>query len=205
MEATLFDSLVLGIVSGVIVGSHVALEEGWRRDCRQAVREQPCRCCGVPCAGQLVDEGGLVHCAACGERQWIGQWREKPQLPRVELLRLLRNPALVVAALGVSVLLIFVLAVALHPTVPLIGPLGRWFNRLPGGLRMAVDLTTIAVVLAIGLRVFRRSLAARVDRQHLQCLRCGHDLRATPTERGTGQCGECGTRFFAPPPSSVTT
>ncbi len=207
MEASLFDSLVLGAVSGTIVGAHVALEKRWRDECKHDVRQRPCRRCGVPGATDPVDQEGLVRCGQCAERQWIGQWREKPQLPRAELFRLLRKPVLVAAALGVGLLLIFIAAVALHPSVPLLGPLGRWFNRLPGGLRMAFDLTTIALVLAVGLRLFRQSLAALMDRQHLGCLRCGHDLRATPTQGGTGHCGECGTAFFVPPPgpSAVTT
>ena len=128
-------------------------------------------------------------------------------MPRAELLRLLRRPALVVVALGLGVLLVFLLAVALHPNVPLIGPVGRWFSRFPAGLRVALDLATIAVLLSVGGRLFRRSLAALMDRQHLRCLRCRHDLRATPTVDGVGQCGECSTPFFVPPPapSSDTT
>ena len=74
--------------------------------------------------------------------------------------------------------------------------LAHWMGTLPPGLTMTIDLSAYLVLFAAMVRVYRTAMAKFEDRA-VRCRRCGHDLRGTPTDEGTGRgaCGECGSGF----------
>ena len=76
----------------------------------------------------------------------------------------------------------------------------RTWNDLPPDMRAAVDISAIALILAMSVRLYRWRQAKLYDRQHEHCRACEHDLQGTPIEQGIGRCPECGTPFvrFAP-------
>jgi hypothetical protein len=68
-------------------------------------------------------------------------------------------------------------------------------GRLPRELNSVVDLTIYLLLISLVARMWRRRMAAYIDRG-FRCRKCGHDLHGTPVNQfGEGHCGECGEAF----------
>jgi hypothetical protein len=147
----------------------------------------------------VFDDAGAAACSDCGARLWVGQWTGRLDLPRAILLRLAMRPVLVMVVGIAAVLGVYAVVTLLHPSVSPVSDVARAYHRLPGDFRLNLDLALIGLLLALGVRLFRRRLAALCDQQHVRCVRCGHALHASPRRAGVGQCGECGRDFFATP------
>lgn len=184
------------LLSCLILGSAVAwwmLLVMLRRTQQQNADARECFECGSPIDIAATDERGHGICTACGSEFRVGQWIPAPPLPNRVILRLAIQPALAGFALfaigGVTFLLLLRLAresAVVHAVMRGMRP----------ELVLVLDTAFLFTVIAVGVRLFRSSVATVYDKQGVQCLQCGHDLRATPTAKGIGTCGECGARFL---------
>lgn len=169
----------------------------WQRGVRRFFEEKPCLSCGYPCGDLNVDNSGNGRCERCGIAVHIGQWLEPVPPSGAMQRRMFAHGALAFFLTGFILVLLLVVAFIVARAI---GPHAEsWLSRarLPADMRTALYLSALLMCLAVAVDVYRRMLARYVDQQGNVCRRCGHDLRATPTERGIGICGECGTPFAA--------
>jgi hypothetical protein len=201
-----FHAAMMGLVAGAAGGAHVTLESCWRRERARLAPLRPCLACGASCAGAAWNAQAASQCARCSAPIWAGTWSEPVWPPRPDLARLALKPALAALAIVLGASAMFLLIINLRLAVPLAGRAFRAYAGLPTDMVMVIDLAVLALALAVAVRLYRGRIASLIDRQHLRCLRCGHDLRGTPqSATGTGACGECGTEFVSPPTASGPT
>ncbi|MFO0875196.1 MAG: hypothetical protein U0575_14665 [Phycisphaerales bacterium] len=185
------EGAMLGIGFGAAGAAQLALEVLRRRHLRRAA--PVCFECGAP--PPTFDEAGRAECPSCGGPLHAGQWRSSPSPRRVSALRLVTGAmalALITVA-GIFGLWLGVLALRLRH--PAFASLDASYNGLSYDMRLVLDLAWLGILAAVATRLVRRGLARLVDRQHERCVACGHDLRGTPLEGGSGRCGECGASF----------
>lgn len=185
---------VMAIGGGALAaaaGGLVALERGIAVKLAQLRESRACLGCGRP------DAAGA--CPACGAATPPGAWGGAASPTAAALLRAAWLPVLrSAAAVGVLVGL-FLLLVADRPW-PLSETLDRIYLSLNAATRIVIDLAMLIAAGAWAAHGTRRRLAEAFDRQHLRCLRCGHDLAGTRADAatGAGRCGECGAPYLAP-------
>ncbi|MCZ6836090.1 MAG: hypothetical protein O7G85_09985 [Planctomycetota bacterium] len=193
-----FAVVIWGMASGV-VWSNV-----WRVHSASAVTRKECFACGSSCEGHAFDDLGRSACNACGWGVHTGQWLEHTRPNMSSLLKFSIVPAVIGIALVVLAFLALGLVATLYDWLLSNGILA---DHLPRAVRImgqeralmqAVDFTAVFIVFAIITSLFRRRLARYYDQPHI-CLKCGHDLRGTPTDDGLGRCGECGFLFSRAP------
>lgn len=119
-------------------------------------------------------------------------------LPDRLLMRLIAGPALAAFALLILLTAVSQLALVLRPIVSPAAVAYDWFRQRSPTLRSAVDLGGILLLAAWACHRARRNVAARVDRAHLECVRCGHSLTGLGVTKGAGRCPECGAEFLVP-------
>jgi hypothetical protein len=124
---------------------------------------------------------------------------KRPMLPDRVMGRLMAGPVLAAFAVLVliTVLAQVMLALRLHFFVAAL--FDEWYRMRSQTLRAAIDLALILLLAAWAARRARRNVAARVDRAHLECLRCDQSLTGVPIAGRFGTCPECGTAYEAPP------
>lgn len=174
----------------------------WRRTLQVVCDTRSCPSCGRPETCAEFDLNGRGACQRCGAGLHIGMWLPSAWPDSARLRRFLQWPAAAaICILGAGAGL-FLGAVALyrvaidtgqHASVAL--QAARNLHGLPDDFILAVDLSLLLLALAVMAWMYRRNLARWHDRQHLECRRCGYDLRATPRARGVGACPECGSAF----------
>lgn len=157
-------------------------------------------------SNQVIITGMMVVsiAAAIATTEILLRWttyEPLPMLPDRVMLRLCAGPAL--AALAVLVLLTAVshFVVGLRPVFAPAAHLDDWYRLRSQTLRAAIDLAAIVLLSAWACGRARRNVAARVDRAHLECIRCDHSLEGLTLEGGRGACPECGAAFERPPAS----
>ena len=126
--------------------------------------------------------------------QAVGERRVLPGRGRVRLAdegRALAAGAGVLLAAGAGYILLLVAAMRVSALKSMV----RALDALPADLQMGLDLALVALAGAVAARVYRGRQAAITDRQDSRCRICRHDLKGTPTTRGTGRCPECGAAF----------
>jgi VanZ family protein len=216
LEASPLDAAVLAVTGGGGVGAHVGVTGLWRREYDRLRLAPPCPGCGTGEAKRLVrgtasrggtapgggtdpGDSGTAPCPACARPLWSGQWPPRLELPRTKLVRLATRPVLAAIGAVAGLFAVYLSLVALHPVIPVIGRLTRWYHGLTPGLRIDVDLALLAVAAAGAVALFRRRLALVFDGQHRRCMYCDQDVRAATIEGGSGRCSECGRVFHVPP------
>ena len=173
----------------------------WRRERQRLAAHRPCFDCGAPCPDIEFDTRGLGHCPVCGATLHLAQWND-PSPPRFRMLvGIIAEPLAIAAILAFLVLLAILLSPLAYalllqhfPTAGAVPRAARFIGRLPSDLAFAADFALLFLLFAAAVRAYRARLARYYD-SPLRCRRCGHDLHATPTSRGVGRCGECGTPF----------
>lgn len=193
--------LELGILVGLGTGALMAMEVLRRRVLQR--RSRACFECDADASAAPFDSRGTGACSTCGTSLRITQWDEPPQPPSLSAPRLI-----LVATLAAAVLVLFAFVATLALGWLAINLRWSWLRELAGlalggggpesyDLRLLGEFFWLSMIAAVAIRWARRLLARAVDRQHLRCLGCGFDLRATPTRDGRGRCPECGQEFFA--------
>lgn len=186
---------MLAMAIGAAGGFHLALEAMRRRALRRG--DNACFECGASDPARAFDDDGRASCGSCGASLHIRQWSDSPSPRRISALRLVAG-ALATALVTVTAMFGLWLGVlALRLRVPALASFDQSYNALPYDMRLVIDLLWLGVLAAVATRLVRRGLARLLDRQHIRCVACGHDLHATPLEQGCGICGECGARFVA--------
>ncbi|HMN96597.1 MAG TPA: hypothetical protein PKC43_01815 [Phycisphaerales bacterium] len=191
------DGAVVGALIGAAAGAHLTAEFlRWR-----LLRAPHRRCfeCGVSADEDdvLLRRTGSAPCSGCGAMLWLAQWDALPRLrlltpARIILMAIAGTMVIIAATFGVSLALL-----GLRLRVPSLGDIDGAYRSLGFDMQLVIEVTWLAGLGALATRLVRRVLARSVDRGHLRCVACGHDLRSTPTEGGRGTCGECGALFAA--------
>lgn len=124
---------------------------------------------------------------------------KRPMLPDRVMGRLFAGPVL--AAFAVLVLITalaqVMLGLRLHWFAAAL--FDEWYRMRSQTLRTAIDLAMILLLAAWAARRARRNVAARIDRAHLECVRCDQSLTGVPLTGRFGTCPECGTAYELPP------
>jgi hypothetical protein len=188
--------------TGIVIGMVLTLLQWtllWQATLDRSLRDKPCLHCGAPSKGD-----DLNACDACGARRSAGDWLPAQPPTRAVLLRSSMRAAFVgsVALIfGFAVILIspVVYAMILNQGTTSSGAQSTMravhsIGRLPQELVRTIDLALYLLLFAVVARIFRAQIARFYD-QAVRCLRCGHDLRATPSTKGIGHCGECEAAF----------
>ena len=182
----------------------------WHQKLEWCLQHDPC----VNCGAATIDETGAAidslarerrqTCPTCGATINPGQWLQAHSPSLHVLVRYSGRAAIVgIVALVIGFGLILVSPV-LYSMILDQGPNSgsakgavravHSIGRLPPELVSTIDLSLYLLLFAVVARVYRSQLARFYD-QAVRCLRCGHDLRGTPSENGIGHCGECGAAF----------
>ena len=187
--------VLVAAVIGALAGTQVSLAGLLSRVAAERVKQRPCFGCGTSCDNVSFDDVGRGRCSRCDAPLQLGQWAEPMQLPLSAAARGV-VPAVALAG-GMLVAGAVTLLVLLHPSREFAwgAYLIRTWHDFPPDMQTAVDLTAIALITALAVRIYRRRQARLHDRQHLNCRACEHDLRGTPITQGVGVCPECGAPF----------
>ncbi len=187
--------VLVAAMVGALAGTQVSLAGLLARHAAPRVKQRPCFGCGTSCSAVQFDSAGQGRCPQCDAPLQLGQWAEPMQLPLSAAARGV-VPALALAggmliAGAITLLVLWRLSRQFAWAKILI----RTWNDFPPDMQTAVDLTAIALIAALAVRIYRRRQARLHDRQHLNCRACEHDLQGTPITQGVGVCPECGTPF----------
>ena len=187
--------ILVAAMVGALAGMQVSLAGLLSRVAAGRVKECPCFACGTSCSAVRFDSAGQGRCPQCDAPSQLGQWAEPMQLPLSAAARgvvpavALAGGMLIAGAASLLVLL------RLSRQFAWANDLIRIWHDFPPDMQTAVDLTAIALIAALAVRIYRRRQARLHDRQHLNCRACEHDLQGTPITQGVGVCPECGAPF----------
>lgn len=189
---------LLGVGIGLVLGAHTGIEFVRRLELER-LAGPVCYHCGASVDGVSYDAEGFGACPCCGSMLHEGQWRPVPVIRGT----LLQGAMFKSMALGVGVVMAgfggYLALLALRPRSEFAqGVIGE-YHALAEDLRLVADLGLLVLGLAVAIRLMRKRIARIVDTQHVRCVTCGHDLRATTPVRGMGTCGECGSPFLVLP------
>ncbi|MBC24245.1 MAG: hypothetical protein CMJ32_10065 [Phycisphaerae bacterium] len=92
---------------------------------------------------------------------------------------------------------LLILAIPIIPFVLMTSYIGV-LSAVPRDMITNIDLLYLGMISSLCLYWSRQRIAARYDRSHMDCIRCGHDIRHVRLEHGEGRCPECGTSFVQP-------
>lgn len=169
--------------------------------CRDTVVSQRCcQHCGRSTSSTSFNAAGEGQCEHCDGSLHAGQWLLLSPLPRrAAALPRRYSMAATAGAIGLVISLYMMLHFSAAHSPWLVSLMDRAAGpsdvAVPSDLRLVIDLSIVALALAVVVRVYRRSRARAVDRQDRRCMHCGHDVHATPAPGGIGRCGECGSAF----------
>ncbi len=187
--------ILVAAIVGALAGTQVSLAGLLSRVAAGRVKQRPCFGCGASCSVVQFDSAGRGRCPQCDVSLQLGQWAEPMQLPLSAAARGV-VPAVAIAGgmllAGAASLLI---VLRLSRQFAWANDLIRTWHDFPPDMQTAVDLTAIALIAALAVRIYRRRQARLHDRQHLNCRACEHDLQGTPITQGVGVCPECGAPF----------
>lgn len=187
---------IAGALAGGLGGAYGMLDALWRREHRRVIDQHRCAACNARCDEAPVGPDGWGACPCCDEPFHLGQWVAQAALSRSTLARLGTRSGAAALGLGVLIAVLYVVGIALYMRSATVRDWLGGVRRWPIEMRLVLDTTMIALICAVAARLFRRRMAAIIDRQGERCRSCGHDVHATQTERGIGRCPECGTPFM---------
>jgi hypothetical protein len=167
----------------------------------QVLKQQPCLACGA--IGPAGEQPDLAECRTCGAMRSDLDFAAPPRPPLRAIVQVSVAPA-VTALISLALLFALVLVVPAIYAWLIQSPgggrsaaprLAQALGRLPRELNSVIDLTVYVLLIALIVRMWRRRMAAYLDRG-FRCRSCGHDLHGTPINpQGQGHCGECGEAF----------
>jgi hypothetical protein len=191
----------IAIVGSVVLAALVALHfwwRQWRAELHRDERQKPCTSCGSDEAP--VDD----RCPRCASFRSPSLWTLPKAPARALAFKLTLRPtiiAMTVLLLGFAAILIAPLFYSMliegnqrSSSSIFAMRFARMLGTMPRELTSIVDLSLYLLLFAISMRIYRKRLAKFYDSAVI-CMRCGHDLRGTPTAAGIGHCGECGAVF----------
>ena len=186
--------LVAAIV-GALAGTQVSLAGLLSRVAAGRVKQRPCFGCGASCSAVQFDSAGRGRCPQCDAPLQLGQWAEPMQLPLSAAARGVVPAVAFAGGMLIAGAVTLLVLLRLARQFAWANDLIRIWHDFPPDMQTAVDLTAIALIAALAVRIYRRRQARLHDRQHLNCRACEHDLRGTPITQGVGVCPECGAPF----------
>ena len=188
-------NILVAAMVGALAGTQVSLAGLLSRVAAGRVKQRPCFGCGTSCSAVRFDSAGQGRCPQCDASLQLGQWAKPMQLPLSAAVRGV-VPAVALAG-GMLIVGAASVLIVLRPSREFAWAnyLIRTWNDFPPDMQTAVDLTAIALIAALAVRMYRRRQARLHDRQHLNCRACEHDLRRSPITQGVGVCPECGATF----------
>ena len=186
--------LVAAIV-GALAGTQVSLAGLLSRVAAGRVKQRPCFGCGSSCIAVRFDSAGRGRCPQCDVSLQLGQWAEPMQLPLSAAARGVVPAVAFAGGMLIAGAVTLLVLLRLARQFAWANDLIRIWHDFPPDMQTAVDLTAIALIAALAVRIYRRRQARLHDRQHLNCRACEHDLRGTPITQGVGVCPECGAPF----------
>jgi hypothetical protein len=172
-----------------------------RRERRRLEQVHPCFHCGSPCVDAPQNEQGQGQCPTCNGQVLTVQWIDFPPPTVPSRLRMAIVPALV--GIGIFLLVyVMIILTALGYTwlmahdATMTGPprVAQFLGGIEKTMLTVIDIAFYGIVLALVIRLYRSRLG-RFNDQSTTCRKCGHDLRATPSDQDIGTCGECGLQF----------
>jgi len=185
---------VAGVV-GAIAGIHIALTGMIGKAALIDNLKASCFACASSCKDVQFDNAGKAKCLKCESDLHRGQWAEPMQLPISAMLRGAGLAVGVAALLLATVFLSLFGLTLLHAKIDWVRQLNHAWQSWPDDMRITIDLTVIALIIASSVRIYRSRQARFYDRQDKFCRSCDHDLQGTPIEQGIGRCPECGVPF----------
>lgn len=187
--------VLVAVMVGALAGMHVSLAGLLSRCAARRVEQRPCFRCGESCGAVEFDDAGRGRCLHCDSSLQLGQWSEPMQLPLSAAARgVVPALALVGGMLIAGVVTLLVLWRLSMQSAWAKFLIRTWYD-FPPDMQTAIDLTAIALIAALAVRIYRQRQARLQDRQHLNCRACEHDLQGTPITQGVGVCPECGASF----------
>lgn len=187
-------TIVAGVV-GAVAGIYVALTGMISRCAAIENLKASCFVCDASCKDVQFDDNGKGKCPKCEAAVYRGQWAEPMQLPISAMLKGAGLAVGVAAALIAAIVIGIIGFTFLHGKFELARQITHAWNSWSDDFIITIDLTAIALIVAIALRIYRSRQARFYDRQDKFCRACDHDLQGTPIDRGIGRCPECGVTF----------
>lgn len=186
---------LVGALAGGIAGVLAMVDARMRTHRDSIFARRPCFRCGGSCESAAANEGGVGRCPTCKEKFHLGQWLMRSELPRFAAVRLGLRAGWLAIVLGLGAAALYIILLAMHFHLPDVIAAFVRARGMPDDMRLTIDIAVLAVILGVAVRRYRKGVAVAVDSQAKRCRVCGHDVHATPTDRGIGRCGECGTVF----------
>lgn len=177
--------LVVGASAGLVAGVVGACEIGRRHAAGRMRRERLCIDCLLPVESS--------PCPTCGCDEPVEAVDSDPTRFDRRIYLLATTMLVVVAVLLV---LGYLGLQELRYRLVRPWPVFSWYDRLPVADAMSVDAIILGLVGAFAVARFRRAAARLAASEGRRCRGCGHDLRGTPDESGSGRCPECGRSFL---------
>ena len=187
--------ILVAAMVGALAGTQVSLAGLLSRVAAGRVKQRPCFGCGASCSAVQFDSAGRGRCPQCDVPLQLGQWAEPMQLPLSAAARGVVPAVAFAGGMLIAGAVTLLVLLRLARQFAWANDLIRIWHDFPPDMQTAVDLTAIALIAALAVRIYRRRQARLHDRQHLNCRACEHDLRGTPITQGVGVCPECGAPF----------
>jgi VanZ family protein len=146
--------------------------------------------------------GGLVGLTAgieAGRRRMLsrimGSQEHVIPLPGAKKHRIFLLTMLWIAVVMMVLTVSYIVAIALSPSVAVLGWITRRHEALGMNLALMFDVAVVGGVAGFVVRRARVRLAKQVAAGGEHCVNCRQDLRGVPDEAGIGRCPECGHQF----------
>jgi VanZ family protein len=185
-------SALIGATLGVAVALHATIVVMMRSMEARLRAQRCCPACGAPGADGPA-------CAACGAAVPGSSWvvpiaRTLGGVPDRHWLRVGLVP---VGIAGIVLVLVMAASIALsirriEALQPYLGP------EVDPGMRLVLDAVALAMAASAGLWWSRRAARRIREKEAIECMACGHDLRGVVPESGIGRCSECAEPFRIP-------
>ncbi|MSR17640.1 MAG: VanZ family protein [Phycisphaerales bacterium] len=179
-----------GALTGALIAGHIAIQFGVRHHAKRICAGRNCLHCDQSIPDVVVDDSGAGACPLCHEAVHSGSWVEPPSKSqtitwsdaRRDCWKLIGLPLL--GNLGNGVFIFVGAVLWMKSTYP--SDVGLGLVVLGGGA---------TIIIIASFEPLLKWSTTRADKEGEMCLRCRHDLRATASVKGIGNCPECGGKF----------
>jgi VanZ family protein len=146
--------------------------------------------------------GGLAGLTAgmeAGRRRMLSRIMASQEhvisLPGAKKQQIFLLTMLSIAVVMVVLTVLYIVAIALSPSVSVLGWITRRHEALGFNLALMFDIALVGGVAGFVVRRARVRLAKLVALGGEHCVSCRQDLQGVPDEAGIGRCPECGHQF----------